>query len=201
MTHLELVALVETMQVANSKVNDLMGRNVRCPSLVPGTLYLLKEWTTKHHVNYDNPFQVVEFIGSGREDTGERVLFAANPAIKDMKDGDYYYFKAIEKSGESYEFGAYMYENSVRITSSAVRVTCYAILGHESAGQGAARRTPRVATAKTLKVTFIEEDDEDNGPIDMCEDDDGLGCPGATVCHPISMIPLRRQPEGFRRDA
>jgi hypothetical protein len=190
MTHSELTTLIATMQVAKSKVNDWLGRNVRCPSLIPGTLYIMKEWSIKHHANYDNPFSVVEFVGSGREDTGERVMFAENPAIKDMKDGDYFYFKAFDNKDQPYIFGAYMYENCVCITSSAVRVTCYAIIGHESVGlpQGNTK-TPRVPTE-----TKHKENAEDNSPVDTCDDDDGLGCPGAVVCHPISMAPLKKQP-------
>ncbi len=189
MTHIELASLIGTWDVKNSKVNDWMGRNVRCPSLVPGTLYIMKEWTIKHHVNYNNPFQVVEFIGSGRDDTGERVLFAENPAIKDMKDGDYFYFKGGDTEGKDYVFGAYMHENWVCITSSAVRVTCYAILGHESEGlpQGAAKP---IRQSVVRKLAAIDSDE----PI-ADDYDDGLGCPGARVCHPISMVPYKHQPQ------
>jgi hypothetical protein len=192
MIHSELSTLIGTRQVADSKVNEWLGRNVRCPSLIPGTLYIMKEWSVKHHANYDNPFQVVEFVGSGREDTGERVLFAENPAIKEMKDGDYFYFKAIDNNGQPFIFGAYMHENCVCVTSSAVRVTCYAVVGHESEGlpQGITR-APRVQTAAKLTRAKVASIDEDS-IVDNCEEeDDGLGCKDAWLCHPISCRPLR----------
>lgn len=198
MTQFELAALIETMQVKDSKVNDWMGKNVRCPSLVPGTLYIMKVWSTKHQANYDNPFTVVEFIGSGREDTGERILFAENPAIKSMQDGDYYYFKGVDKN-DTFDFGAYMFENCVCITSSAVRITCFAINEHTSHDQlqGTTKpvATPRTAaTTQSKKMVVASIDDDDF----VCEvEDDGLGVKGALVCDRISMIPLRRQPEGF----
>jgi hypothetical protein len=193
----EIAAQIETKNVADSKVNDWMGRNVRCPSLIPGAVYIMKLWSVKHMTDSDNPYELVEFVGSGREDSGERVLFAENPAIKEMNPGDYFYFKSI--NGEI--FGAFMHENCVCVTSASVRVTCYEVNGHEATPPSdkpdRAPKTPREPKeSKREKLCSIDSDD---GPVDTCEDDDGLGSPYAVVLHPISLIPLRRQPEGFAR--
>ena len=202
MTHLELAALIETRNVADSKVEELIGKNVRSPSLVPGTLYIMKEWTIKHHINSDNPFSVVEFVGCGREDDGNRILQKDNFAIKEMKDGDYYFFKAVDAvKQETYMFGAYMFENCVCIKPGAIRVTCYAIKGHESEGFDAtpkekAPKVQREAKQQSHARSRVAAIDSDDAPVEEI-DDDGNGSPFAVVCHPISMIPLRRQPKGF----
>ena len=190
LSHLELARLIGTNYLRDSKVDDYLGKNVRCPSLIPGTLYIMKEWSVKHHCNSDNPFQVVKFIGSGREVNGERVLFAENPAIKEMNDGDYYYFEAIMPAdhptpNQPYIFGAYMFENCVCITSSAVRVTCYAI--GKSDDQP---KIPRKSTDKrSIKVLSIDSDE----PIEDVEEDYDDMPPDAVEVHPISMIPYKRQ--------
>jgi hypothetical protein len=179
------------MSVDKSKAPELMGKNARCPSLVPGTLYIIKEWTIKHHVNYDNPFQVVKFLGSGREDGGERTFFDKNPAINTMKDGDYYFFEAVDNKGETYSFGAYMFENCVCITSSAVRITCYEIKGHEPEGvpvKGPSK--PRTQVATPSKASKRSADDDDAAPVEP-DEDDGMGVPGAMLCHPLSMRPIK----------
>ncbi len=196
----ELTIEIATPMVENSKVADHIGKNVRCPSLVQGTLYIMKEWSVVHHINYDNPFMVVEFIGSGRDDNGVRTLFAENPAIKEMKENDRYYFRAWNTAkNETFEFAAYMHENCVCITSSAVRVTCYAINGHESAGFDTTPKAtkpartpsaPRVqATARrTRQANVLDIDRED---IVIEDDDDGLGCQDAMQLHPISFRPIK----------
>jgi hypothetical protein len=195
----EIAAQIETKLVADSKVMDWMGRNVRCPSLIPGAVYIMKLWSVKHMTGSDNPYELVEFVGSGREDTGTRVLFAENPAIKEMNPGDYFYFKSI--NGEV--FGAFMHENCVCVTTAAVRVTCFEVKGHEATPPSdKPARAPKTArTPKENKREALHSIDSDDGPVDECDDDDGLGSPFAVVCHPISCAPLRRQPEGFRRQA
>jgi hypothetical protein len=188
----ELSDIVGTLALQDSKVNELIGKNVRCPSLVPGTMYILKEWTIKHKLNSDNPYFVARFIGSGREDAdGNRLLNKENPAINKMVDGEYYFFEAVDGKGEPYVFGAYMFQQCICIGSGAVRITCYLINGHEPPGTdlSEAPAKPRASAVRQSKPATrvakapIPHEDED--------EDDGLGVEGAWECHPISMRPIR----------
>jgi hypothetical protein len=186
----ELSDQIGTLALLNSKVEEYIGKNVRCPSLVPGTMYIVKEWTTKHKLNSDNPYFVARFIGSGREDeNGGRILNKDNPAINKMKDGDYYFFEAIDGKGEPYVFGAYMFQQCICIGSGAVRITCYMIKGHEPAGADTsdAPAKPRASAAKQSKPATRVAD----AAVQEEDEDDGFGVEGAMECHPISMRPIR----------
>jgi hypothetical protein len=200
LTHFELAAQVETKQVAKSAAPSLMGKNVRSPSLQRGKLYLMKEWTIKHHANYDNPFTVVRFIGCGTEDSnGQRVLVEHNYKLNEMQDGQYYYFEAVDSREQKlYTYGAYMFENCLCICSGAVRVTCYQINGCEYDEKAPAKgpSSPASSVVKRSKrsdAAFAEEPEERSVfKDDDCADDESV-LKYSIECHPLSLMPLDRK--------
>jgi hypothetical protein len=69
------------------------------------------------------------------------------------------------------------------------------VLGHESPGFDATPKTkvaksPKVKTITSSKKGAIDILDDDVTPV-IDEEDDGLGCKDAWLCHPISLRPLR----------
>jgi hypothetical protein len=194
LTHRELAQAVETLQLANSKAANFIGRNIRTPSLVQGTLYVLKQWSIKHIVNSDNPYMVVKYLGNGCEGPdGKPIYREQNQRIADMKEGDYYFFEAINKAegGEPYCFGAYQFENVLSITSSAVRVTFFEVQDGVDINQPVAVQPQRVVKVERVVARKATRDTDGDIHVNYSDEDDGLGCPGAYECHPISMAPRK----------
>ena len=122
-----LVQEVETMRSDKSNAYKYIGRNVRPSSLVKGKTYIVRNRTTSHQANYDNPFHVVKFVGCGTNETGP--FEDKNYTVKEMVYGQYYYFEGYDQSrNETYVYGAYESNGSLSIGSGATGVSFYDVV-------------------------------------------------------------------------
>lgn len=125
----ELATKVETVKISDSKADSLRGPNVRTPSLIINQIYLSKSWKPTIEGS-DNIWRVVKFIGSGRQEEGsEQIeLFESNPRIKDMKEGDYYFFQCV-KDSDFVVFNAFQADDCLVYGVPPIRLTFFEVNG------------------------------------------------------------------------
>lgn len=123
----DLTKVVETNRLADSKALQIQGKNVRGPSLIPNQIYLAKTWKTTVP-DSDNVFLVMKFLGSANIKGKERVMYADNPRLIDMKEGDRFLFEKLTDDQVS-EIAAYQADDCLCFGDPPVRLTFYAING------------------------------------------------------------------------
>lgn len=106
----------------------IKGKNIRATSLIPGTWYIVMERTTTHHLNYENPYEFVQYLGIGNPDTEEYQRIKIGN-LKNVESPPYAVFKTFDsRDGSTYIYGMYEFEGALSQGSGATPVSFYKII-------------------------------------------------------------------------
>jgi hypothetical protein len=145
----DLARQIETPSYADSKVDEIKGKNVRGPSLVPGEMYIAKAWKPTVEGS-DNVYFAVKFLEAVALVEDSRQRYEDNPRLIDMKAEDRYVFERCI-DGRNTEMLAFRHDDCLCFGESNVRITFYSINAEDADGKLENKGRKKAATKGARK--------------------------------------------------